>query len=96
MFEDFVEESLIDDVFKTSVVDSFAGHYPGCSDESDEKRFMESGKEDDCGIIRDDINEKISGDGIEEQYPEMTAASQGLRAEIDHKQGRDKYEFAEK
>jgi len=75
VFEDFVEEFSIDDVSKTSVVDGFAGQYPGYSNESDDEGFMESGKEDDCRIVGNDIDEKISGDGIEEQYPEMAAAS---------------------
>jgi len=75
VFKDFVQVFSIDDIFKTSVVDGFAGQYPGYSNESDDDGFMEPGKEDDCRIIGNDIDEKISGDGIEEQYPEMAAAS---------------------
>jgi hypothetical protein len=66
VFEDFVEEFSIDDVFKTSVVDGFAGQYPGYSNESDDEGFMESGKENDGWIVGNDIDEKISWDGIEE------------------------------
>jgi len=96
MFEDFVEEFLINDVFKTRVVDDFAGQYAGYSNKRDDEGCMEPGKEDDRRIIGNDIDKKIARDGIEEQYPEMAAVLQGLRAEINHKQGRDKYKFADK
>ncbi len=65
MLEDFIEEFSVDDILKKSVVDSFTGQYSGYSNEGDDKRFMESGKENNRRIIWNDIDEKISGDGIE-------------------------------
>ena len=96
VFENPIEIFKVDDVFEKSVVDCFADQDAGHADQGDEKRIVESAEKDNGRIVRDDVDEEVAGNRVQKENPEVLAAPEGSRAEVNDEQGSNKNDFADK